>query len=537
VAVINISLRQLAASNFLCDGVSYAVGKNVPVVAAMGNDGGYVDAYPAKCSGATAVGATTISGNRASYSNVGGYIDLVAPGTGIVSTYRDPFYIGYVSENGTSMAAPHVTGVYGLMISIKPGYYSPQKLESILKQTADYVGCPDTNCYESGTKWNSYYGAGLLNAYQAVLEASKFPKISVDPTSYDYGIAGVGSKSMETFSIKNVGNRDLTLGTISLAGTNAIDFITQSDNCSGKTLASSSSCSLQVGFAPTSAGPKSANLRITSNDPDTPALNVALSGTGAGVPDISVTPTYYNFGSIYVGSTSPLQTFTISNIGSTNLIFGTISITGVDASQFNKQNDTCSGETLAPSNNCTVQVVFSPTSTGSKSSTLSIPSNDPDTPALNVSLSGTGVGSWLATINFVWDKEVKAFNIDVSPEKAGTSFSPGTNLKFKVRFTVDGDSSKLYRVKLMLGKMILLYLPTSDPNRVIDLKDPDGNNFDVKRNIVPGEAKTVKLVGQVPPDAPIGGQFRFKGTVKLFEMGDTTVLDEQIVSRTFNIVK
>jgi YD repeat-containing protein len=107
-------------------------------------------------------------------------------------------------------------------------------------------------------------------------------------------------------------------------------------------------------------------------------------------PDISVSPISYNFGNVNIGSTSAAQTFTVSNTGTVNLVIGTITLTGTNASEFSKPSDSCSGQTVAPSANCTVQVVFSPTSEGAKSANLSIPSNDPDTPTLNVSLSGVG---------------------------------------------------------------------------------------------------------------------------------------------------
>jgi hypothetical protein len=54
------------------------------------------------------------------------------------------------------------------------------------------------------------------------------------------------------------------------------------------------------------------------------------------------------------------------------------------------QNDLCSGQTLAPSQSCTVGLKFAPTSTGPKSATLIIPSNDSDEATVTVPLSGTG---------------------------------------------------------------------------------------------------------------------------------------------------
>ena len=108
-------------------------------------------------------------------------------------------------------------------------------------------------------------------------------------------------------------------------------------------------------------------------------------------PNISVSPTSHDFGDVTVGSTSTAQTFIISNMGTADLAIDTISLTGTNTSEFFIQNNNCSAQTIAPSETCTVDVVFSPTSEGSKSANLSMPSNDPGTLTLEVPLSGTGV--------------------------------------------------------------------------------------------------------------------------------------------------
>jgi uncharacterized protein (TIGR01370 family) len=109
-------------------------------------------------------------------------------------------------------------------------------------------------------------------------------------------------------------------------------------------------------------------------------------------PNISVSPSSYNFGSIDVGSSSSPQTFTISNSGTADLIVSSVSITGSDSDQFTLQVGTCTTltPTISAGGSCTVTVTFSPTSEGSKSATLQIASNDTDTSTLNVSLSGSG---------------------------------------------------------------------------------------------------------------------------------------------------
>ena len=120
------------------------------------------------------------------------------------------------------------------------------------------------------------------------------------------------------------------------------------------------------------------------------------SGTDAfvtklGGPDITATPASMDFGPVVVTSSSAPQTVTVSNIGTDNLTIGTIDIIGADASQFSKQNDNVSGQTISPGGSATLEVVFNPTSVGTKTAALSIPSNDQDNATVNVALSGTGI--------------------------------------------------------------------------------------------------------------------------------------------------
>ncbi|MBI2860287.1 MAG: choice-of-anchor D domain-containing protein, partial [Chloroflexi bacterium] len=107
-------------------------------------------------------------------------------------------------------------------------------------------------------------------------------------------------------------------------------------------------------------------------------------------PDISVSPAAIDFGTVVVGTSSPAQTVTITNSGTANLTIGTANISGDSAAEFHIESDNASQQTLAPSVNATIQIVFSPVSGGTKSATLSIPSNDPDQPTASVSLSGVG---------------------------------------------------------------------------------------------------------------------------------------------------
>lgn len=222
--------------------------------------------------------------------------------------------------------------------------------------------------------------------------------VSVSPLSKDFGDVDVGSASaLQTFTVSNIGGTNTTLGTLSLSGTDAAEFSIENDFCSLQTLGASASCTVGVKFMPASQGPKSASLNVPS---DYVATTVSvLSGSGVPIPDAAIAPGSHDFGPVAVGASSSAQTFTVSNNGTADLIIGTISLSGTDASDFVMQNDTCSTRTLIPSGTCTVEAKFSPLSAGSKTANLSIPSNDPDTPTLNAALSGTGFPRYTLTVN------------------------------------------------------------------------------------------------------------------------------------------
>ena len=124
---------------------------------------------------------------------------------------------------------------------------------------------------------------------------------------------------------------------------------------------------------------------------DVTVLNLKVGEAPPIKPDISVSPTERNFAGIKVSSSSSPQTFTVHNVGYADLVVGPIKITGEKADQFAIQNDNASNKAIIPGGSATLQVVFTPTSTGAKSATLYIPSNDPDEATVLVPLSGSGV--------------------------------------------------------------------------------------------------------------------------------------------------
>ncbi|HEY7907112.1 MAG TPA: choice-of-anchor D domain-containing protein, partial [Wenzhouxiangella sp.] len=103
-------------------------------------------------------------------------------------------------------------------------------------------------------------------------------------------------------------------------------------------------------------------------------------------PQADATPSSLSFPSTEVDQTSETQTITVANPGKAALSIGTLSFTGTHASDFVLSGDTCSGQTVAINSDCTVDVAMTPTGTGTRSASLSIPSNaltSPETVALS----------------------------------------------------------------------------------------------------------------------------------------------------------
>jgi thermitase len=119
--VINLSLGTPFDSAVLRSAVADAVARGVVIVAAAGNDNLDTPQYPAAYPGVITVTAVDASGVKADFANYGReWVDLAAPGVGIVSTIVGPEGSGYATWSGTSMAAPFVAGAAALVADRQP---------------------------------------------------------------------------------------------------------------------------------------------------------------------------------------------------------------------------------------------------------------------------------------------------------------------------------------------------------------------------------------------------------------------------------
>ena len=193
--VINLSLEfppyvRAAEIPDVVRAIQFADRRGVLVVGAAGNHDDFAPrrhvVYPARVTSVLAVGATTITGCQAEYSNAGNDLDLMAPGGGpdvarsrgvwdaahcnrnsaarpiVQETFKDERLVqqfGFPRDyEGTSMASPHVAAIAALVIATKRlgEHPSPSEVERHLEATARPTDRPDR------------YGAGLVDAAAAL---------------------------------------------------------------------------------------------------------------------------------------------------------------------------------------------------------------------------------------------------------------------------------------------------------------------------------------------------------------------------------
>ena len=140
--------------------IQFGINSGSIIVAASGNNNANLSTspkYPSCYDGVICVANTNSSDAKASSSNYGTRIDISAPGSSILSTIP---YNGYDTKTGTSMSAPMVAGLLGLMKSHAPSATNEQ-LISCLKNSSDNLDAINPN-------YAGLLGAGRINAYNAL---------------------------------------------------------------------------------------------------------------------------------------------------------------------------------------------------------------------------------------------------------------------------------------------------------------------------------------------------------------------------------
>lgn len=186
-----------------------------------------------------------------------------------------------------------------------------------------------------------------------------------------------------TVTLLNSGNGPLQVGAVTISG----DF-SETNTCANTLLGAGRSCAISIRFTPSASGARTGTMVITTNAKGdaTSTSVVALNGGGQSAFSIVLTPASVNFGSVFVGATSPVQNITISNTGSGGGALGSATVTG----EYRIAANTC-GRLLPTQTGCTVSITFAPTAAGPRTGSFSM-TDDAGTQTATL----TGVGAQAA---------------------------------------------------------------------------------------------------------------------------------------------
>jgi hypothetical protein len=208
---------------------------------------------------------------------------------------------------------------------------------------------------------------------------------TLSPTSLAFGsqTRNGGASAPMLITVTNTGTVALSFTSIGLSGTNSKQF-SQTNTC-GTSVPLGSNCTISVVFKPTATGSMTATLEVIGGN-GAGTQTVTLTGTGA-VPAYTVSPTSLAFGSQPHGTSSAAQSVIVTNTGTVALPITSFTLSGTNPGQFS-QTSSC-GTSVPVGSNCTISVVFKPTSAGSMTATLSVNAGA-GAGAQTVALSGTG---------------------------------------------------------------------------------------------------------------------------------------------------
>jgi photosystem II stability/assembly factor-like uncharacterized protein len=210
------------------------------------------------------------------------------------------------------------------------------------------------------------------------LTAATGPLIAVN-ADLAFGTVCVGQSATRVVQIFNVGSSDLHISSFTRVS-GSTDFAIISGPQTPVTVPPGEEIDYTIRFSPTAPGSETATFQINSDDPNQPALQLQASGFGA-TTDITVTGST-TFGDVCPGALAE-RTISVCNVGACNLH---VTSASVDCPDFTLVNNPFPA-TVSPDSCLDLVIRFTPTSPGPKSCTLTITSDDPDTPIITLTLT------------------------------------------------------------------------------------------------------------------------------------------------------
>jgi hypothetical protein len=229
--------------------------------------------------------------------------------------------------------------------------------------------------------------AGSVTSSAATLTVNA-PQISVVPTSVSFGNVVAGTTNTQTVKLTNSGTANLTLSQAPVSG----NGFSMSGLTLPLTLSPGQSTNFNVSFAPAGAGNASGSVSLVGNASNSP-LAIPLSGSGVAATFLlGANPTSLDFGTVDVGTSSPLSA-TLTNNGNSNVTISSVTVAGIGFSA----SGVSAGAILTPNQSVTLNVTAAPTAAGSLIGTVTMASNTTNSPAI-IALSGIGAATTIINV-------------------------------------------------------------------------------------------------------------------------------------------
>ena len=354
-------------------------------------------------------------------------------------TNSPSYYYVYVRNTGTEAvtfsAAPGISGTNAGDFAIAANYCGASGA-TLAPGTNCAIGfnfTPSTTSSETATlTLTDSAGTGTQTMTLNGSGSATLPNVYLEPGTMAFPPQPVGTTSTvnSLYAVFFENNESNTLGVTSAAitaGTSDFSIPSGYDYCSGQTVGTGSDCVVYLMFGPSSSGNRTGTLTFT--DQNNTKYTVSLSGYApAGVNSATLDPLALDFLSQSVNATQgngsqSNQSLTLTNTGNRSFTVGTLTgtdtVVGTSASgDFSTASpygyDGCSGQTITAGGSCTVNVIFTPASAGSKSGSITIPVTyiDNTTANFTATLSGNAVNEQdsaaLSPTNMVFAQEVAA---------------------------------------------------------------------------------------------------------------------------------
>ncbi len=419
--ITNTGGSSLTISQLAISGAGYSLsGLTTPASLAAGANTTFSAVFAPTTAGSLA-GTVTVSSNAA---NSPATISL--SGTGVASTVTlsaNPTGLSFGNVVAGSSSTKTVTltnsGNSSLTISnvtvaakdvTETGITLPLTLAAGKTQTMSVKFSPTAAETVSGniTVTNSQGSSTVVSVSGTGTQAG----INLTPSSASFGNVVVGAANSQTIQVSNPGNATLTITQASVTGSG---FSTNGLNLP-LSINPGQSSTFNAQFQPSATGSASGSISLVSNAAGSPT-GVSLSGTGiAATETLSLSSTSVSFGNVDTGLSST-QTETVTNTGNASIQISQISISGTGFSLSGASVPV----TLSPSQKLTFSVIFSPTTAGGASGSVTVSSNAAGSPA-TIALTGSGVAATPHTVSLSWTAStstVSGYNVYRSTTSGG----------------------------------------------------------------------------------------------------------------------